>query len=397
MALAYSVMMISGCGHSHNGDAHEHHTHSHEHHHHEHGHEHHDHHEHEHHTGDANIVHFSHEQAESVALKTEKVSLRPFGQVIRTSAQILPAQDDISLVSAPASGVVSFFNPNLAEGTFVKAGQKLFSIESSGMADGNMGVRYQEVEARYHAAEATYNRKKSLSEDKIVSQAELDNAKADYLAAKAEYDNLKGNFSKRGAVVSAPKSGYVLSIGVRGGGYVESGREVMVLTQNHDLHLRAEVQPRYYNKLKDIETINILIPGDTHVYTLDELQGSLLTYGRRTDNDCPLIPVTFRVRNTGSLISGGFVTTYIITKATQPVITAPNEAIVEEMGSHFVFVCHGEEEYEKRLVTLGSTDGFRTEITDGLHTDESIVTNGARMLRLAQGTAALDPHAGHVH
>ena len=75
----------------------------------------------------------------------------------------------------------------------------------------------------------------------------------------------------------------------------------------------------------------------------------------------------------------------------------PNEAIVEEMGSYFLFVKVHEGEYEKRLVTLGSTDGLRTEVTSGLQAGEVVVAKGASMVRLAQNSAALDPHAGHVH
>ena len=78
-------------------------------------------------------------------------------------------------------------------------------------------------------------------------------------------------------------------------------------------------------------------------------------------------------------------------------LSVPNEAIVEEMGSYFLFVKVHNEEYAQRLVTLGSTDGLRTEISSGLHAGEVVVAKGASMVRLTQNSAALDPHAGHVH
>ena len=67
------------------------------------------------------------------------------------------------------------------------------------------------------------------------------------------------------------------------------------------------------------------------------------------------------------------------------------------MGNFFVFVQLTPESFEKRLVTLGSTDGCYTEILSGVKAGERVVTRGASMVRLAQGTASLDPHAGHVH
>ena len=373
--------------HSH-AEAHEH-EHEHEHDHsHEHGHNH---------SHGANVVAFSNAQGLKVGLALEKVSPSPFGQIIKTSAQVLPSQGDEREATATASGVVSFTNANLVEGAAVKAGQQLFAIESNNMADNNMSVRYQEATANYNAAKVAYERKQRLAEDKIVSQTDLEQARATYEAAKAVYDNLKSNFSRKGAVVRAPISGYVQHIHVSNGGYVEAGQPVVTVSQNRDLQLRAEVQPRYYSCLKNIKGANIRIPGDSHTYTLDELGGALVSYGKAASADSPLVPVTFRIRNVGQLLSGSFVTAYIITQTDKESLTVPNEAIVEEMGSYFIFVKVHDGEYEKRLVTLGTTDGLRTEVTAGLQAGEVVVAKGASMMRLAQNSAALDPHAGHVH
>lgn len=365
----------------------------------EHGHEHSHGHAHakEHHHHGPNVIEFSESQALKVGLATEVVAPTPFGQVIKTSAQILPSQGDMREVIAPASGVVAFANAHLVEGSAVKAGQKLFEIKSDGMVDNNMNVRYQEVVATYNAAKATYERKQKLVEDRIVSQSDLEAARVAYETARAAYDNLKGNFSQYGAVVQSPISGYVQRVDSGNGTFVEAGGTVLAVAQNRDLQLRAEVQPRYYNVLKNIEKVNIHIPGDSHVYTLDELGGSLVSYGRTTEASGPLVPVTFRLLNRGNLLSGSFVTVYITTKADRQVLTIPNESIVEEMGNYFLFVKVCKEEYEKRRVVLGASDGIRTEVLSGVREGDIVVTTGASIVRLAQNGAALDPHAGHVH
>lgn len=387
-SVAFVLGMVSAC------------THSNEHHHdheldeHEHGHEGHDH---EHHHHGANVVEFSNAQGLKVGLTLEKVAPRTFGQVIKTTAQVLPSPEGASEAVAKASGVVRLTNSALVEGAAVKAGQQLCTIVSDGMADNNMSVRFAEASARYNSAKATYERKKKLAEDKIVSQSDLEAARAEYETAKAAYDNLKGNFSKNGAVVKAPISGYVQQIHVSNGGYVEAGQPVFTISQNRDLQIRAEVQPRYYSVLKDIAEVTIRIPGDEHVYTLKELGGSLVSYGKATDAACPMVPVIFRVRNTGVLLSGGFVTLYISTRSNHQAITIPNEGLVEEMGNFFVFVKVCDGEYEKHLVTIGATDGLRTEILSGVNEGDIVVAHGASMVKLAQGAGALDPHAGHVH
>ena len=109
------------------------------------------------------------------------------------------------------------------------------------------------------------------------------------------------------------------------------------------------------------------------------------------------MPVTFRVHNSANLLSGSFVDLYIRTASDEEVIALPNTGIVEQMGSHFVFVQVNPELFEKRLVTLGATDGIRTVVTSGLKAGERVVTKGAVMVKLAQTSGAMDPHAGHVH
>lgn len=384
-SLAPSCHQAHDHDHDHEAEEHEH-QHNHDH---DHGHEHHHH-------GD-NVIQFSNAQGLKVGLALEKVQYSDFGQVIRTTAQVLPSQGDEREATATAAGVVVFANPNLVEGAAVKVGQTLFEIQSSGMADNNMSVRLQEASANYNVAKADYERKQKLVESRIVSQADLERSRAAYELAKATYDNLRNNFSQNGSVVRAPISGYVKSINVRNGGFVETGRSVVTVAQNRDLQLRAEVQPRYYAALKNITGVNIRVAGSDSVLTLADLHGSLVSYGKATGTDNPLIPVTFRVRNTGSLLSGSFVNIYITTAADRQVLTVANDGIVEEMGNCFVFVKVCQEEYEKRLVTLGATDGLRTEITSGLKEGEWVVSHGASMVKLAQGAGALDPHAGHVH
>ncbi len=354
-------------------------------------------HEHGHTSTPANGITFTKEQSWKIDFATEVCQPTRFGSIIRTSAQVLPSQGDERQVSAKASGIVVFSNPNLVEGATVSAGQKLFSIESNGMADNNMGVRFQEALSNYQSAKSDYERKQGLAADKIVSQSELERSRAAYESAKASYDNLKGNFSKSGATVSAPISGYVKSINVLNGAFVEAGQPVVTVSQNRDLFIRATVQPRYYNQLRHITDATFTLPNDGKTYSIESLGGSLVSYGKSTDANNPLLPVTFRFRNTVDLMSGNFVTLYIRCDADGEVLTIPNAGLVEEMGNYFVFVQINPELFEKRLVTIGATDGIRTVITSGIKAGERIVSKGATMVKMAQGAGALDPHAGHVH
>jgi hypothetical protein len=78
-------------------------------------------------------------------------------------------------------------------------------------------------------------------------------------------------------------------------------------------------------------------------------------------------------------------------------LTVPNTSLVEDQGIYFIYVQITPELFEKRLVTVGITDGVRSEILSGLDESERIVTRGAVNIKLAQSTGTLDAHSGHVH
>lgn len=375
-----------GHGHSHNHEAHNH------------SHEGHDHgHEHAHADASANAITFTKEQSWKVDFATEVLRPVKFGRVIRTSAQVLPSAGDEREISAKTSGIVVFASKNLVDGTQVGAGQRLFTIESSGMADNNMGVRFQEAESAYRLAKSEYERKQKLAEDKIVSQSDLQRAKMELESAQAIYNNLKTNFSAKGQTVSAPISGYVKNIAVKNGAYVEAGQVLATVSQNKELSIRAEVQPRYYEDLAHVQSANIKLMNSDQVFCITGMGNAHHVYGRSTDPNNPLIPVTFTFPNKLNLVSGSFVTLYITTEGENEVVTIPNTGIVEDMGAYFVFVQITPEQFEKREVALGATDGERTVLASGVKAGERVVSKGAIMVKLAAGAGALDPHAGHVH
>lgn len=341
-------------------------------------------------------INFPIDQQKKIDFEVVEVVTEPLYQVIRTSAQIVPSQESEKILTATTSGIVAFESKDIVQGLEVKSGQVLFSIDNDEMADGSLEIRRQEIEADYEKAKADYERKQSLAEDKIISESELLDAKAEYLKAQKYYDNMIQNYPEGKTLHRATISGSVCEILVPNNSYVEAGQPIMTLAQNDKLYIRADVQSKYYPVLKDIKTANIRT-NDGIVYTINELGGRLLSYGKTTDINNPLIPVTFEIKNNGNLIPGSFVEIFITAESNKMGVMLPNSAIVEEMGIYCVFVQTCVEDFEKRIITKGVTDGSKTQILKGVAAGERVVTKGAVNVKLAQGSAALDPHAGHVH
>jgi multidrug efflux pump subunit AcrA (membrane-fusion protein) len=191
--------------------------------------------------------------------------------------------------------------------------------------------------------------------------------------------------------------GFVKHLFVKNGQYVEAGQPVVIISQNKTLLLRAEVQQKYATYLMSISTANIRTTEDNKTYTLEELNGKVLSFGKTTTPDNYLIPVSIQINNSASFVPGGFVELFLKTVSNSKALTLPNTSLLEEQGVFFVYVQVTPELFEKREIKPGVTDGIRTEILSGISENERVVTKGAIMIKLAQATGTLDAHSGHVH
>jgi len=344
-----------------------------------------------------NATAFTKEQSWKIDFATEHPKLEPFGQVIKTTAQVQSAQGDEILVSAKTNGIVMLSAEHVLEGKSVSNGQVLYSISGSGLANNNASVQFLEAQNNYEKTKSDYERLEGLAKDKIVSEKELLNAKNQYDNAKVTYDNLNKNFNASGQKVSSSMNGYIKQVFVQNGQYIEAGQPIVIISQNKTLLLRAEVQQKYAQILGTISSANIRTLHDNQTYTLEQLNGKVVSFGKNTNNDNYLIPISLQIDNKGAFVSGGFVELYLKTLTNSKALTIPNSAILEEQGMYFIFVQVHPELFEKREVKVGVTDGLKTEITKGLTQQERVVSEGAILVKLAQATGTLDAHSGHNH
>ena len=340
---------------------------------------------------------FPKEKSWSVDFATEEAVLEPFGQVIRATSRVQPSQEEVFTVSALTDGVVSIGAKALVEGREVRKGETLCIVKGSGTADENLATKYARAEADYNFARNEYERKKALASDRIVSESELRQAEAAFEIAKAVFENLKGNFDASGQSAKSPIEGFVTSVTVSNGQFVRAGDPIATVSRSRSLLVVAEIQPRYSACLKDICGATFKDMDSGRIWTLDELGGKVVSYGKSVSSDSPLIPVTFSVPNKGGFIPGSFLQTRIITRSETPAITLPTTSLIEEQGNYFVYRQLTPEYFEKTPVTIGASDGLRTEIRSGLSAGERVVSKGAMFVKLAQASGALDPHAGHNH
>jgi membrane fusion protein, heavy metal efflux system len=356
-----------------------------------------EHHEHENEAGTANSTVFTKTQSWKIDFATSLPIQEAFGPVIKTAAKIEPARGEEEIIAAKASGLVVFTDNELVEGKNVAGGQKLFSISSSEMAENNFAVQLAEAKSNYETNKANYERKSELVKDRLVSEQEVLNAKNAYETSKAVYENLSKNFNASGQMVRSKMSGFVKQIFVSNGQYVSAGQPLVSISQNKKLLLTAQVQQKYLPLLPSVVSANISTLHDHQTYSLEALNGRIISFGKSATDNSYLFPVSLEIANHSGFVPGTFVEVYLKTLTNSEALTIPNSALLEEQGIYSVFVQLSPERFEKREIKIGGSDGLKTEVISGLSADQRIVTRGAMQVKLAHSTGGLDAHSGHVH
>ena len=331
-------------------------------------------------------------QAAKTTFEVREIQPASFNQVVKTTGQVLAAPGDEAVIVATSNGVVSFSSNKLTEGTKVQKGQSLFQISSKDIAEGDY---YTKVKATYEAAKASYDRAEALVKDKIISQKEFESTKLEFENAKTAYNAVSNNKTAKGVSVNAPINGHMKNILVKEGEYITVGQPLATVSQNQRLVLRAEVSQRYYNAMQSVKSANFKTPYDNKVYSLEDLNGRLLSFGKTSNENSFFIPVSFEFDNKGEVIPGSFVEVYLISSPIENTLSIPVSALTNEMGIYYVYVQIDEEGYRKQEVALGANNGKEVQIIKGLHPGDRVVTQGAYQVKMASASGAI-PH-GHSH
>ena len=339
-------------------------------------------------------VSFTKEQSWKIDFATAVTGTSSYGGEVKVVARAESQPGNFTTLVATTSGKVCFAG-NVVAGKNVGVDEPLFYLESGDVTDNDAAVKYAEAESNYYVAKSDFERKKHLFIDKIVSEREYQAAEALYRQSEARFLSMQRSFGDGKVTLRSSMKGYVSAIHVANGDYVQPGTPLATIQCDGGLNIVAELPVRYAEMLQNIDNVNIELATGA-VRSLAELDGRVLAVGSSV-NSCNMIPVTLSVKNVAGVVPGSIVTLYMTSSSGKQSVVIPRTAVVEEMGNFFVFVQNSPVSFEKRSVQLGTTDGKLVKVVSGVHSGERVVTKGGIVLKLSQGAAALDPHAGHVH
>src|SRR5262245_41559654 len=347
-----------------------------------------------------------------VEVQVASVSMRAAG----AQAAVLNASGYVTArrratVSSKITGKI--VEVNVDEGMAVREGQVLARLDDSSsraalaLAEAQAeaarrGLRENEV--RLDQARLAERRAEQLLNDRIVSQSQLDEARADADSIDAHIAALKEQIrvaerqieleqtELANYVIRAPFSGVAISKDAQpgemvspvsaGGGFTRTG--ISTVVDMSSLEIEVDVNESYISRVKPGQDVSAIldaypdwqIPARviTAVPTADRQKATVLVRIGFKELDPRILPdmgikVTFLRDADGSAVSSA-----------QPTTLVPRAALKTEGADTFAFVVRGEG-VERRAVRVGGTDGDRVEILAGLQQGDRVVLSPVPELR----------------
>jgi RND family efflux transporter MFP subunit len=298
------------------------------------------------------------------------------------------------------------------DGTFVKQGTQLFTIEPDTYKLKLEQAQAAEVgaQATLKQAEADFKRQADLVQRQAVSQATLDTSTSTRDNAQASLQQAQVNtrlaevnygYTKVSAPFDGVVSAHMVSIGELVG--VSSPTQLATIvamdpiwvnfTVNEQdvLRIRAEAQRRGLTPV-DLKQIPIQVglqtetgyPHEGHLDyvapTINQSTGTLAVRG--------LVPNDKRV-----LLPGYFVRVRVPFTQEKDALLVPDTALGSDQGGRYLLVVNGDNVVEQRKVQIGPVDNGLRVIESGLKPDDRVVTAG--LLRVIPGQK-IDPQVTKI-
>jgi len=291
---------------------------------------------------------------------------------------------------------------NYQDGTFVKQGTTLFTIEPETYKLKLDQAKSAEtgMEASMKQAEADYKRQSDLVQKQAVSQATLDTSTAARENAQANLQQAQVN-TKIAAVnygytnVTAPFDGIVSA-------HLVSIGELVGVSSPTQLATIVALDPIYVNfNVNEQDVLRIREEAKRRGMTADDLKSLPVEIGLQTESGFPhkgnldyasptlnqstgtlavrgVLPNSDRV-----LLPGYFVRVRVPFEQQQNALLVPDVALGSDQSGRYVLVVNGENVIEQRKVQIGPVEGELRVIDSGLKPDDRVVTAG--LLRAIPG------------
>lgn len=291
-----------------------------------------------------------------------------------------------SEVRAKISGYIT--DVLVDEGDYVHKGQALFRLETHALSEDAKAAK-----ANVEAAQVGVDQLKPLVTQNIISNVQLETAKAKLAQAKASYQSIVANIGY--ASINSPIDGYVGSIPYRKGSLVDPSNTQPLTTVSNTKEIYA------YFAMNEVDYLNFLqnTPGKTLNDKLAHFpkvqlkmangeiydhEGHIQTVTAQVDPSTGTVNFRAEFPNPSHLIANGSSGTIIIPKMYKDAILVPQSSTYEQQGKTYVYLLGQDNSVTATIITYKDNVNNIYIVASGVKAGDKIIGAGADKLKDSQ-------------
>ena len=280
------------------------------------------------------------------------------------------------------------------EGATVRKGQALFQIDPTqyAAAVGQAKAAVEMAKANVSTLTLTERNKKTLFDQKIISDFEYQTAVNQLMSAKAslaqaEAQLVSANQNLSFCTVTSPSNGVVGTFPYRVGSLVSASiaQPLTTVSEIGDMYV--------YFSMTEKELLALTKAGGTLKEQLEKMpavrlqlaDGSTYHHEGKIDAVSGVIDQSTGFSNEGNVLRSGGTGNIIFPYTMNDIITIPQSATVEIQDKKFVFVLQSDNTVKNTEIKVSNLDdGKNYLVTNGLKSGDKIVVEGVQILKDGQ-------------
>ena len=330
-----------------------------------------------------NIVTLTDAQLKNAGLQTGKLEQQSISSVLKVNGKVdVPPQNMVS-ISVPLGGYLK--STKLLPGMYVSRGQVIAVMEDQQYIQ--LQQDYLTAKAQFSYNESEYNRQKELNQSKATSDKMYEQVKATYqsqnILIKSLEEKLKligvnpnriaVNNISRSINIYSPINGFVSSVNVNIGKYVNPSDVLFELVNPSDIHLALTIFEKDLNKL----FIGQKLIAYTNSQPDKKYRCEIILISRNFSDESSAEVHCHFEQYDKTLLPGMFMNADIEVKSNN-VNALPDDAIIRFENKQYIFISKGKNQFEMAEVKTGDSENGFTEISiDEKLANETFVLKGA--------------------
>ncbi len=334
----------------------------------------------------------SQEQIRAVGIETGPMEQKNLHAVVKASGQLAVPPQNKADVNVLIGGILRSIR--VLEGQTVRKGQVLATLENTELI--KLQQEYLTGKNQFAYTREELTRQKELSDAGAGTGKNLQQIRANYNAETARLLTMERQLLQLGidpvsvagghivsqVSVTAPIAGTIGHITVNMGTYAETGKPLMQIIDNSQIHCDLIVYEKDLFKVKIGQKVNFILTNQNNQL----IEGKIYGINKSFEDDSKgiIVHAIIEGANTHKLIPGMYVTA-LIDVGNQQTMAVPADALVRSEGKDYIFITQEEKKVDRSVaftkteVVTGESELGYVQVTplSGLPENTWIVKKGA--------------------